>query len=218
MAHPLLRLFEQAPQEITLLEKASSRQQRYQNQEELLRVTGHSGEYGLCSPLSNMTAEKAITGDKRYDVTHMSNSQAYQSATDYEREQVELYKKGKDAAHAAFVRTNTPYQVTEIPVSEAKKRLTVAELTGQKQDNQHLLITLPAKEGDETSHQVYLRYLGNGDCVGFDPNNDGGEKKAPCHQLVKQFFGALSSCEPDDKVTIAHGQVESRASRQVGPG
>jgi len=171
---------------------------RYSSQAEMLKSLGRENEPALCNSLTNLFTNYQITGTKKYDIFSKNNGDAYISAVLYEDHQKELRLNGLDGRHSAFVDTQTPYCVHQIPAKEAVnlKVETILPTPG------HAMLTYPV-DGDNVDdyHQVYLGRLpkSKSTCVSFDSEIKGGTKQGDCQELLSDFLKQMSVSEDSNR-------------------
>lgn len=175
----------------------------YSSQEEMLRSLHREDEPGLCNALTNLYVESQITNQP--DIFTKSNKDVYIDARIEEQHQNVLRKEGKDGKHAAFVDTNTDFEVIAIPV----KNNVMLDVNDILPTQGHAIITYPVESHmvHDPYHQVYLGRLEDDNCQSFDASLRGGKKIGGCQELLNNFTDQMSTRtdtnRPPKYVTIA---------------
>lgn len=163
---------------------------KFTNQKDMLDALNRADESGMCSSLSNIVAKNYIKKGSTQLYTH-SNWFVYLKASTVEDVQQSLGEKGQ---HSAFITTNTPYIVEEIPVERLSSQLKVEEL------GEHNLITFPVADTN-SYHQIYVNKQGT-QCVKFDPSLNKNTDPVNCLRLFDEFKKSIPKSNDPEKVVI----------------
>ncbi|MDF1678032.1 MAG: hypothetical protein P1U32_04985 [Legionellaceae bacterium] len=153
----------------------------YTTQKAMLEETGI--KRGLCQPLSNTWLEGQMDGTGSGYLS--DKDETLERALAVNDAQREMRDKGEDYKNYAFVKTETPYQQKEIPVSELT---TQAGVKNALSGHQYALFSYQTK-GAGPRHAMAFKNGTDAEpkCRFFNADLYGGEASGPCEDVMKLF-------------------------------
>jgi hypothetical protein len=180
---------------------SESKKPSFTNQEDVLQhVAIEKDEKGLCSQMANLFTKYEI-GCGSLDFLEGEPKKIYNDSLRERRHQEDLFEKGEDGLHSAFIDCNMPYYLSrdELKVSDLTEE-TLPELVSNERPN--FLVTYPIRDSDK-KHQIAFGKTKDGNCYSFSANFF--PKEHPCEgSNFRQVLDEMHKLSKEDSnVTVA---------------
>lgn len=184
-----------------------SKEPSFTNQNDVLQhVVLEKDEKGLCSQMANLFTKYEM-GCGSLDFLKGEPKKIYNDSLRERRHQEDLFEKGEDELHSAFIDCNRSYYLSrdKLKVSDLNEK-TLPKLVSNERPN--FLVTYPVRGSDE-KHQIAFGKTKDGNCYSFSANFF--PKEHPCEgSNYKQVLDEMHKLSEEDSyvtVAVTHGVV-----------
>ncbi|ARH00886.1 hypothetical protein [Legionella micdadei] len=181
-----------------------NKNQDFTSQDEVLHsVNPEKGEKGICSQMANLFTKYQISCGSP-DFLKGSPEEIYKASLQERRHQEELFAKGEDGLHSAFVDCKTPYfsSNNQLKVSDLNEE-SLPKLVSDTRP--HYLVTYPIKNTDQF-HQVAFGKTKKGTCYSFSANFPPKEHSCDSFNDIVEEMHKLGDEDSYVTVAVAHGK------------